>query len=78
MESHRSCDRPGCSAAATATLTFHYDARTAWLDGLADPTEPGSYELCARHADGLRVPLGWAREDRRNTIRSVYQPPIAS
>jgi hypothetical protein len=78
MESHRSCDRPGCGAEAAAALTFHYDARTAWLDDLGDRPEPSIYELCARHADGLRVPLGWAREDRRHTIRSVYQPPIAS
>ena len=79
MDSNRSCDRPACGAPAVATLTFHYGGRTAWLDELIDNKEPATYDLCGQHADRLRVPMGWAREDRRqSSVRSLFQPPIAS
>ena len=79
MDSHRSCDKPACGAPAAATLSYHYLSRTAWLDDLVDQKEPASHDLCAPHADGLRVPVGWAREDRRQrVVRSLFQPPIAS
>jgi hypothetical protein len=78
MDSHRSCDRPGCGAGATATLTYHYGGRIAWLDDLAEQQAPSSYDLCARHADSTKVPVGWAREDRRDKIRALFQSPIAS
>lgn len=61
----RLCARPDCSEPATATLTFGYRERTAWLDDLAGEPLPSSWDLCTRHADRLSVPLGWARDDRR-------------
>jgi hypothetical protein len=61
----RLCAKPGCGATATASLSFHYASRTAWVDDLEPEPSPMAHDLCAAHADRLRVPLGWAREDRR-------------
>ena len=47
----RRCVRPGCGALATASLTYHYASRTAWLDDLDDEAHPAGYDLCAQHAD---------------------------
>ena len=62
----RRCARPGCALEATATMTYDYAARTAWLDGLDPDALPSGYDLCPTHADGLGVPQGWQRTDRRN------------
>ena len=77
MERPRQCVRPTCSAPATASLTYQYASRTAWLDDLTDDREPTAYDLCSAHADGLRVPLGWAREDRRSSVRPLFHVPLA-
>ncbi|HEV2767153.1 MAG TPA: DUF3499 family protein [Acidimicrobiales bacterium] len=61
----RRCARPGCSAEASATMTYGYRARTAWIDDLLDDAG-GGYDLCEHHADGLGVPVGWTRTDRRS------------
>ena len=60
----RLCARPGCGAPSSAVLTFQYATRTVWL---LDPGEidPSTIDLCARHADRLRPPLGWTAHDRR-------------
>ena len=73
----RHCARPGCQAPATATMTYDYATRTVWLDSPGDEPDPAAaWGLCATHADGLRVPLGWGREDRRTPIIPL-RPPIA-
>lgn len=46
-------------------MTFGYRARTAWIDDLGHDAG-GGYDLCQNHADGLGVPLGWTRTDRRS------------
>jgi hypothetical protein len=46
-------------------MTYDYAARTAWLDGLDPDAMPSGYDLCTTHADGLGVPVGWDRMDRR-------------
>ncbi|MGE3620131.1 MAG: DUF3499 family protein [Acidimicrobiia bacterium] len=61
----RMCARPGCSLEAAATLTYDYVARRVWVGDLEAERHPMAYDLCADHADGLRVPQGWALEDRR-------------
>lgn len=38
--------------------------------------EPGAWAMCAPHADGLKVPIGWAREDRRTPVIPL-RPQIA-
>jgi hypothetical protein len=67
----RSCARPGCNEMAAATLTYDYAARTAWLDHAAPEGHPMSHDLCAAHADGLRVPQGWSLQDRRGALPFV-------
>ena len=62
----RQCSRPGCSEAAAATLTYHYDRSQAWLDELSERRDPHSYDLCERHAARISVPHGWHLDDRRD------------
>ncbi|MGH9213154.1 MAG: DUF3499 family protein [Acidimicrobiales bacterium] len=64
----RLCARPGCSAAAGATLAYDYQARTTWLDPLTAEAHPMVYDLCDGHADALVVPRGWHIEDRRHLV----------
>ncbi|HZD66649.1 MAG TPA: DUF3499 family protein [Acidimicrobiales bacterium] len=59
------CIRPGCSAPASARLTYNYEARTVWLDDLVAGGPSLAWAMCPSHADGLRVPRGWSRQDRR-------------
>lgn len=55
----RRCSRNGCNERAVATLTFAYADSTAVLGPLAVAAEPGSYDLCERHAESMSVPRGW-------------------
>jgi hypothetical protein len=73
MDRARLCARPGCAAPATASLTYEYASRTVWLDELLAEPDPSAYDLCSTHADNLRVPQGWTRDDRRGTLRFLPQ-----
>ena len=72
--SSRTCAKPGCNTSATATLTYDYAGQTAEVEPLCSEAHPMRYDLCADHADALRVPLGWAMVDRRVT----YPHAVAS
>jgi len=72
LPSPRLCARPGCASAAVASLSYDYTRRTAWLDELPQAPRPSAYELCATHADGLRVPLGWTHDDRRFSATPLF------
>jgi hypothetical protein len=74
---HRLCARPGCSAPATASLSYEYGARRAWLDDLDDERNPHTYDLCAEHANRLVVPRGWERDDRRSDEQPLFHVPVA-
>ena len=63
--SSRTCAKPGCHTSASATLTYDYASRTAWVEHLNDEAHPMRYDLCSDHADTLTVPVGWALQDRR-------------
>ena len=63
--SSRTCAKPGCNTSASATLTYDYASRTAWVEHLNDEAHPMRYDLCSDHADALTVPRGWALQDRR-------------
>lgn len=67
----RHCARPACNEVATATLSYDYAARTAWLDHAAPEGHPMNHDLCAAHADGLKVPVGWSLQDRRGALPFV-------
>ena len=73
----RQCSRPACAEPATATLTYHYDRGSVWLDPLAAERDPHGYDLCARHADRMVVPLGWRFEDRR-VLAIVGAAPLSA
>jgi hypothetical protein len=70
----RLCARPDCADPAVATLSYDYAARTAWIDELSREPVPSRYDLCARHADGLMVPVGWDRSDRRRHAPTEAPP----
>lgn len=61
----RSCRRPGCGWAATASLSFRYATGQVWLRDLSPTPDPSLYDLCASHADALTVPRGWEQVDER-------------
>jgi hypothetical protein len=73
----RSCDRPVCEGPATASLTYDYAGRRAWLDDLDDDHDPHAYDLCTEHADRLTVPRGWACDDRRSAVRPLFHVQAA-
>ncbi|SDL37238.1 DUF3499 domain-containing protein [Tessaracoccus oleiagri] len=55
----RRCTRTACLAPAVATLTYVYADSTAVLGPLALTAEPGTYDLCIKHAESTSVPRGW-------------------
>jgi len=64
------CARPGCGEPATGLLSYDYESSTVWLDDVAE-IDGTSWPLCTAHADGLKVPVGWACEDRRAKVISL-------
>jgi hypothetical protein len=76
--SSRTCAKPGCHTSATATLTYDYGNRTAWIERLNDEPHPMRYDLCADHAESLRVPQGWERRDQRVRYPAALPQRIAS
>lgn len=72
--SSRTCAKPACSVSASATLVYDYAGSTVIVAPLNPEAHPMHYDLCAHHADALRVPVGWILEDRR--VR--YPAAIAS
>ncbi len=57
--SGRLCSKVACQDDAIATLTYDYQDAMAVLGPLAMRHEPGSYDLCVRHAERLSAPQGW-------------------
>ena len=62
---NRICARPGCHRQAIATLSYSYAESVVWVENLAEEAHPMVHDLCADHADHLRVPRGWECRDRR-------------
>jgi uncharacterized protein DUF3499 len=61
----RHCKKVGCAGEAVATCTFNYPERQVWIGPLTFDPQPGSYDLCAHHADGFIAPVGWEITDLR-------------
>jgi hypothetical protein len=57
--SGRPCSKVACTLDAVATLTYVYADSMAVLGPLSGKPEPHSYDLCAKHAERMSVPLGW-------------------
>lgn len=72
----RTCSHAGCAWPASATLSFDYESRRAWLDDLRPGEDPSTYDLCAVHAGRFRPPKGWASEDRRRMPEPVIPPSV--
>jgi hypothetical protein len=70
----RRCARPDCGGETVAALAYDYASSTVWLLDPLDP-DPSRYDLCAQHADGLRVPSGWTLLDRRTAATPVLAVP---
>ena len=73
----RHCSRPGCSEAASVTLTYRYAHSQVWLDELSVDRDPHAYDLCRRHAERLTAPQGWQVRDRRQLATAVEPAYIA-
>lgn len=56
---NRLCSKIACSQQAVATLSYDYADSMAVLGPLSITVEPHCYDLCARHAERLSVPVGW-------------------
>jgi hypothetical protein len=57
---------------ASATLTYEYATGTAWLTPLVAEGHPMLYDLCADHADRLRLPNGWQLLDERGEPGTLF------
>jgi len=67
----RSCARPGCSAPATATLTFDGLRRIVWISPLAEAAAYSAGDLCRRHAERFTAPRNWELRDLRPTATAA-------
>lgn len=63
----RVCSKVNCSRPAAASCAFSYSEKVVWLVDRLPELEPPYYDLCAEHADNLRVIHGWTLEDKRGT-----------
>jgi hypothetical protein len=41
------------------------------LVDLTEEPHPSTYDMCRRHANALRVPVGWQLRDRRNFVPNL-------
>ena len=75
----RLCARPGCTAPATATITFDGLRRIVWISPLAEAAAYSAGDLCRRHAERLGPPRNWELRDTRpqpgSTERSGESAP---
>lgn len=67
----RQCARPDCAEHATSTFGYDYGQGTVWLVDLTEEAHPATYDMCQRHANALRVPIGWQLRDRRNFVENL-------
>ena len=73
----RPCQRNDCPAPARAGVELNHGDKVAILVDLPDERDPRRMELCADHASGMSVPLGWTRIDDREEedARPPQGPP---
>ena len=76
----RRCSRNACRWPASASLTYAYAQKLAWIEDLTPQPHPAAYDLCAAHAERLAVPVGWTKEDLRIVPPAVtpIRPEVGS
>ncbi len=68
---NRLCVR--CAHPPSSLLAFDYDRKATWLfDFEAETPRRGGHPLCERHANRFTPPLGWALDDRRRDMRTLF------
>lgn len=76
------CVRPDCDLPAAFRLAANFGDRIGWLCDLEQEPNPHDYLLCARHAEGLTLPINWELHDQRSSrlaaVRSPAPPPPTS
>ncbi len=71
-QTSRHCAKPTCDNLAAATLSYHYETATVWVEHLHAEGHPMTHDICLRHADGMVVPQGWALEDVRHSAPAAH------
>jgi len=69
----RRCSRTSCNERAVAILSYNYGDQIAHLSPIQGFVEPHTYDLCLRHSQSLKVPLGW-----KIIINEISDQPVAS
>lgn len=69
----RKCSRTSCNERAVAILSYNYADQVAHLSPIQGLVEPHTYDLCLRHSQSLKVPLGW-----KIIIKEISDQPMAS
>lgn len=68
MRAMRACAKPNCSSEAGATMALHYDFKQVLIHDLLEEPDRNLADLCERHVETLRAPLGWEVVDRRSMM----------
>ena len=69
----RRCSRTSCNERAVAILSYNYGDQVAHLSPIQGFVEPHTYDLCLRHSQSLKVPVGW-----KIIINEISDQPVAS
>ena len=69
----RLCERPGCSQPADVIYGIDADHLTVWIALFDGSVSYRAGVLCRRHADAMVVPLGWVRDDRRESAPRLFK-----
>lgn len=69
----RRCSRTSCNERAVAILSYNYGEQVAQLSPIQGLVEPHTYDLCSRHSQSLKVPVGW-----KIIINEIADQPLAS
>ncbi len=68
---NRLCAR--CAHPPSSLLAFDYAQRATWLFDLeSGGPGRGGHLLCERHANGFTPPRGWALDDRRRSMPTLF------
>ena len=64
----RTCAKLRCGARATVSVALSYEDRDVLVGDLTSRADPRFVDLCDRHAEALRPPIGWRVTDVRAPV----------